>query len=99
MIIEFLKVLFKQRELKLAIFFCYDNYNFIIVFLLCRYHTDDEIKSQFAAMERKFVTIANFDANDNEISMAFPSLKVTADVSLLITIVPKFFQLEKKNKN
>lgn len=32
-------------------------------------------------MERKFVTIANFDANDNEISMVFPTLKVTADVS------------------
>lgn len=50
--------------------------------LLHRYHTDDEIKGQFADLERKHVTIANFDANDNEISMVFPSLKVTADVSL-----------------
>lgn len=59
----------------------YRTYVFSIIFInLDRYHTDDEIKGQFAEMERKFVTIANFDANDNEISMAFPSLKVTADV-------------------
>lgn len=45
-----------------------------------RYHTDEQIKRTFAEIERKYVTIANFEANDNEISMAFPSLTVTADV-------------------
>lgn len=45
-----------------------------------RYHTDEQIKQTFAEIERKYVTIANFEANDNEISMAFPSLTVTADV-------------------
>lgn len=45
-----------------------------------RYHTDQEIKTQFAEIERKFPTIATFEANENEISMAFPSLTITADV-------------------
>lgn len=49
-----------------------------------RYHTDGEIKRQFAEIEKKHVTIANFDANDNEITMAFPSLRVTEDVSQAI---------------
>lgn len=52
---------------------------FVVIFF--RYHTDDQIKQQFAEMERKHMTIANFDANENEISMAFPSLKITDDVS------------------
>lgn len=46
-----------------------------------RYHSDEDIKRQFAEMEGKNITIANFDANDSEISMHFPSLRLTADVS------------------
>lgn len=46
-----------------------------------RYHTDKEIKKTFAELEQKYMTTANFEANENEVSMAFPSLKVTSDVS------------------
>lgn len=49
-------------------------------FYIFRYYTDQEIKSRFAEIERNFPTIATFDANENEVSMAFPSLTVTADV-------------------
>lgn len=47
------------------------------------YHTDQEIKTKFAEIERQFPTVAAFEANENEVSMAFPSLTVTADVRLL----------------
>lgn len=40
----------------------------------------------FAEIERKFPTIATFEANENEISMAFPSLTVTADVRSNLSI-------------
>lgn len=46
-----------------------------------RYHSDDEIKRLLAEMEGKHIKEASFDANDNEISMVIPSLKVTANVS------------------
>lgn len=46
-----------------------------------RYRSDNEIKRHFTEIERNYKTIASFDANDNEISMAFPSLRVTSDVS------------------
>lgn len=49
-----------------------------------RFHSDDEIKRSLAEMERKYVKEASFEANDNEISMAIPSLKVTANVSTKI---------------
>lgn len=39
-------------------------------------------------MEGKNITIANFDANDNEISMHFPSLRLTTHVSKLIVLIP-----------
>lgn len=47
-----------------------------------RYHSDDEIKRNLAEIESKHVKEASFDANDNEISMVIPSLKVTANVSI-----------------
>lgn len=46
-----------------------------------RFHSDEEIKRSLAEMERKYVKEASFDANDNEVSMVIPSLKVTAEVS------------------
>lgn len=49
---------------------------------LFSYHTDEQIKQKFAEIERKHVTIANFQANENEIFMAFPSFTVTADVRI-----------------
>lgn len=51
-----------------------------------RYHLDDEIKSQMAELETKNLTVANFDANDSEVSMAFPTLRITDDVSILSLI-------------
>lgn len=61
------------------------------------YHTDEQIKQRFAEIERKYTTIANFDANENEISMSFPSLTVTADLGspeetkLHILVLGSFF--------
>lgn len=40
---------------------------------------DDEIKSKMAELEQD--NLVAFDANDNEVSMVVPSLKVTSDVS------------------
>lgn len=54
---------------------------FNIISFIHRYHSNQQIKSQLAEMEQKHVTIASFDANDNEVSMMFPSLKVTSEVS------------------
>lgn len=48
-----------------------------------RYHSDEELRRQFAELQVKNITIANFDAHDNEISLSFPSLRLTADVSIL----------------
>lgn len=50
------------------------NFNF-------SYHTDQHIKQRFSEIERKYPTIANFEANENEVAMEFPSLTVTSDVS------------------
>lgn len=40
---------------------------------------DDEIKGKMGEMEQE--KFASFDANDNEVSMVVPSLKVTSNVS------------------
>lgn len=57
-----------------------------------RYHSDDEIKRTLAEMDGKHIKEASFDANDNEISMAVPSLKVTANVSMLSLTPGHFYQ-------
>lgn len=44
-----------------------------------RYHLDDEIKNKMAELEGD--NFASLDANDNEVSMVIPSLKVTSNVS------------------
>lgn len=62
-------------------------------FPIFRYRTDQEIKARFAEIERKSPTIATFNANENEVSMSFPSLTITADVSSLIILFPNFFTL------
>lgn len=46
---------------------------------ICRYHSDEEIKAKMAELEQD--NLVAFDANDNEVSMVVPSLKLTADVS------------------
>lgn len=56
----------------------------ILPFSASRYHTDQEIKTSFAEIERKFPTVSSFDANENEISMNFPSVTATADVRTLL---------------
>lgn len=50
------------------------------------YHTAEEVKSQMAEMESRNQTIANFDANDNEFSTHFPSLRVTANVRIAVFV-------------
>lgn len=40
---------------------------------------DDEIKAKMGELEQE--NLASFDANDNEVSMVVPSLKVTSNVS------------------
>lgn len=54
--------------------------NNVHFFFFFRYHTDDAIKQQMADLETKNFKVANFEANDNEISMVIPSLKITDDV-------------------
>lgn len=57
-----------------------------------RYHLDDEIKKQMGELEQD--DLVSFDANDNEVSMVVPSLKVTSNVSkflIHVASVLKFF--------
>lgn len=51
----------------------------LILELGFRYHLDDEIKAKMGELEQE--NFASFDANDNEVSMVVPSLKVTSNVS------------------
>lgn len=51
-----------------------------------RYHTDEEIQRTFAELENRNVKVANFEVNDNVVSHAIPSLRVTADVSYKKTV-------------
>lgn len=50
--------------------------------MIYRYHLDEEIKKKMAELEEG--DYATFDANDNEVSMLIPSLKVTSNVSVTI---------------
>lgn len=43
---------------------------------------DEEIKSKMGELEQE--NLASFDANDNEVSIVVPSLKVTSNVSNLL---------------
>lgn len=56
---------------------CINQVDFIF-----RYHTDSEIKNNMAEIERKFHTVASFDANENEFFINYPQLRVTDDVSV-----------------
>lgn len=46
-----------------------------------KYHTNAEIKEKMGDLENRYTEIASLDANDNEISMLMPTLKVTENVS------------------
>ncbi len=52
----------------------------IFGFIGFRYHLDDEIKTKMGELEQD--NLASFDANDNEVSIVVPSLKVTSDVRM-----------------
>lgn len=51
--------------------------------LFNRYHTDDDIKKSMAQLGYRNAQLAAFEVNDNEISSEIPSLRVTANVSLI----------------
>lgn len=40
-----------------------------------------------AEMEQRYVNIASFDANDNEVSMLYPTLRVTDDVIFILSMI------------
>lgn len=64
------------------------DYRILENIIKTRYHSVNDIKSQFAEMERRNSSVANFDVNENEFSLYFPSLKLTADVSdCVVTVV------------
>lgn len=45
-----------------------------------RYHSNDEINQQMAELEQRQWKVANFESNENEVSMKYHSLKVTSDI-------------------
>lgn len=62
----------------------------MMMLCFCRYHTDIEIKNSMAEIEKKHMSIASLDPNENELSMSYPQLKVTHDVSTFnIEIIKK----------
>lgn len=49
-----------------------------------RYHTDEEIRKTLGELENRNRLVATFEVNDNEVSRVIPSLRVTANVSVLL---------------
>ncbi|GAB0099272.1 Carboxypeptidase D [Sergentomyia squamirostris] len=73
------------------------DYRIIDNVVKTRYHSDAEINDQFQKLEAAYFQTTSLDAGDNEVSMQYHTLKVTADIGspeekkLHILILSSFF--------